>query len=133
MLQTGCQSDLTLPEWHGKQVGVTSEQPHDKCDWPDITATNIDGTTGGFLAKPQLEQLGACREIADKTYDVATANAAAVDALIGALNETNEIGERQTELAEFQLNELNRDRHEAEVEAWTYKGLLALVLIIVAL
>lgn len=48
-------------------------------------------------------------------------------------NTMSKIGERQHDMVEFQLSELERDRRDANLEAWTYKGLLAVVLIAIAL
>jgi len=122
-----------LPEWQGEQREEKGEQPHKPCAWPDIEPVTVSGVDGGFLNAEQLTQLKACRAIATATHKVAVANADSVDSLIGALNKTNEQGERQTRFAEFELNELERDRRDANLEAWTYKGVLALVLIAVAL
>ena len=133
MLTTGCVTERTLPEWQGEQREEVAERPPAKCVWPDIIAMNIDGEAGGFLDTAALNQLTVCRKIANATHDVATASADSVDELIRVLNKTNELGIKQTGLAEFQLNALERDRRDANLEAWSYKGLLAIVLVAVAL
>jgi len=84
---------------------------------------------GAFLDAGAVKQLSICRSIADSNYDIAKANAEAVIALIIAYNAVQEQGRRYIDLAEFQLNEIEADRRDANIEAWTYKGLLSLVLI----
>ena len=74
-----------------------------------------------------------CQSSEQGNHDVAAANAESIEALLNELNTINKIGERQHDMAEFQLDELERDRRDAEVEGWAYKGLLAVVLIAVAL
>ena len=77
--------------------------------------------------------LGSCRAIADSNHDIAAANADAINAMIVAYNETQKQGQRYIDLAEFQLNEIEADRRDANIESWTYKGILALVLVGVSL
>jgi len=74
-----------------------------------------------------------CQASEQGNHDIAAANAESVQALIDLVTTVDDIGRRQQDLAEFQLDELERDRRAAELESWTYKGLLAAVLIAVAL
>ena len=74
-----------------------------------------------------------CQGSEQGNHKVAAANAESIEALLNKLNTINEIGTRQHDMAEFQINELDRDRRDAELEGWAYKGLLVAVLIVVAL
>ena len=129
MLLTGCQTTREFPDWQGESVDETATTPMAKCKWPDIV--DVDG--GGFLDTPALSQLDQCREVATTNHNVAALNAKAINRLLAAYNKTNIQGGKYVELAEFQLNELERARRDAEVEGWAYKGLLAVVLIAVSL
>lgn len=129
----GCQTLRTLPDWQGEAQEVTATDPLPDCDWPQLTKVEQDGEEFFYTDTTGLGQLLSCREIANANHDVAAGNAEALRELKQALNEVLEEGDDQHELAEFQLNELERDRRDANLEAWAYKGLLALVLIATAL
>lgn len=133
MLLTGCLTTRELPDWQGQQITETAVRPSPACQWPDLVQVSVDGLPGAFLDSDALKELSVCRSTADSNHDIAAANAEAIDALIAAYNETQKQGDRYINLAEFQLNEIEADRRDANIEAWTYKGLLALVLIGVAL
>lgn len=138
MLQTGCTTTRTLPAWQGDKIfeevkDSVAVRPHEECNWPDIHTVTLGGNAGGFLNTEELNMLRDCRAIAEATHELTNTNADAVDALLGALNKMNAIGKAVTELAVFELNELDRDRQSAELEAWSYKGLLAAVLVAIAL
>lgn len=129
MLLTGCETVRTLPEWQGEQLEASRTAPLRECNWPDIK----DVAGGGFLDTPALSALEQCREVAEANHAIAAANAQVINKLINAANATNAQGEKYVDLAEFQLNELERDRRDAVLESWAYKGILAVVLIAVAL
>ena len=74
-----------------------------------------------------------CQAAEQGNYKVAAANAESIEALLTLINAVNEIGQRQHDMAEFQVDQLDRDRRAAELEGWAYKGLLAVVLIAVSL
>jgi len=133
ILLTGCQGTRTLPDWQGEKLEQTATDPFPACPWPDLVEIEVDGNDGAFLGKAELTSLAICREIADDNHDIAAANAELIRKLLTLHNKTQDQGQRYIDLAEFQLNELERDRREANLEAWTYKGLLALVLIGIAL
>ena len=129
----GCQTPRTLPEWQGEAQEVTAEDPLPDCDWPQLAKVEQDGEELFYTDTTGLGQLLGCRQIANTNKTVAAENAEAIRELKRAFNEVIEEGADQHELAEFQLNELERDRRDANLEAWAYKGLLALVLIATAL
>jgi len=135
ILLIGCQSTRTLPDWQGEKLEQTTTDPLPACTWPDFVEIEVNDKVldGGFLNKAGLSSLAMCRKAAEKNHDIAAANSELVRKLIALHNKTQEQGQRYIDLAEFQLNELERDRREANLEAWTYKGLLALVLIGIAL
>lgn len=56
-----------------------------------------------------------CQAAEQGNYQVAAANAESVEALASLVNTLNDIGRRQQDLAEFQLDELERDRRTAEM------------------
>lgn len=95
-----------------------------------MTVNDVDYSA---LDKAGFIQYLQCLEVSDATRVVAEKNAVSVEAMILAYEQSVKIGDLQQELAEFQLNELDADRREAKFEAWTMKGLLAVVLIAVAL
>ena len=66
-------------------------------------------------------------------HDVVAANAESIEALLNAISTVHDIGQRQQDMADFQLGELERGRRAATIEALTYKGLLAALLIVVSL
>ena len=133
IILSACQTPRTLPEWQGKEQPVKAEQPIPECDWPELVKE--DRTAGEYFVMDAVgfgQQL-VCQAAERGNHDIAAANAESIEALINQLNTVNEIGVRQHNMAEFQLDELERDRRDAEVEGWAYKGLLAAVLIAVAL
>ncbi len=129
----GCQTPRTLPDWQGEAQEVTATDPLPDCDWPQLTKIDQNGEELFYTDTTGLGQFIECRLRADTNRDVAAGNAEAIRELKMALNEMVEEGADQHELAEFYLNELERDRRDANFEAWAYKGLLALVLVATAL
>lgn len=125
----GCSSPRTLADWQGKQSSVEVVEAEPPCVWPDLEREG----DRFYMDADGFRQQKDCQAAEQGNHKIAGANAESVRELQSELNTVNEIGQRQRDMAEFQINELDRDRRDANLEAWTYKGVLALVLIAVAL
>ena len=131
----GCSTGQTLPDWNPPvltEEDKTAQQP-DECPWPDFTEFKYQGIFYNALDRAGFVQFLQCLEVFDSNITIAEGNAESVEALVEMYEGAVAVGDRQQSLAEFQLNELERDRRDANLEAWAYKGLLALVLVAVAL
>ena len=128
-----CQTNHSLPDWQGVDELAGAEAPIARCEWPDVERESRDGQEYFVMDAVGFGQQLQCQATEQANYEVAAANAESVQALIDLVNTVDDIGRRQQDLAEFQLDELERDRREATIEGWTYKGLLAAVLIAIAL
>lgn len=133
LISTGCAPDRTLPDWEPPVVEIEAEEPLPLCEYPDLIEIEREGIDYVALNAAGLVVLLQCIEVAEANYRVAAANAESVRAMISAYQKSAEIGDLQQDLAEFQLNELDADRRDAVVETWITRGLLAVVLVAVAL
>lgn len=133
-LVAACQTNRhTLPDWQGVEPLAAAQAPIPLCTWPELTRESRAGAEYFVMDADGFGQQLQCQASEQGNYDVAAANAESVSALADLVDTLDDIGLRQQDLAEFQLDELERDRREARLESWTYKGLLAAVLIAVAL
>lgn len=128
----GCETTPTLPEWQGVTIEEQGVRPVNVCQWPVIPVETVNGVRVGILNAEAGKALEICEVSLEETIRLAESNAEGVDALVERVNQINRIGQLQTELAERELQRLERDRQNAELEGWIYK-LTTLILAAAAL
>lgn len=130
---SGCGTTTTLPEYQGERVEKGAASAVSRCQFPDLQKIEVDEVQHVATDAKGLKQLMACQVTEEKNHDIARDNGQALLALQKSYNAVIATTRRDHALAEFELNELEQDRRASAIEAWTYKGLLSVVLIVVAL
>ena len=132
---TACTGAPVLPDYDLPALTAadkTAARPG-ACVWPDFVTLEIGGVSYNALDRNNWIQYLGCVDVAETNAVIANANADAIEALADMYQGATDISERQQDYAQFTIDELESDRREAAVEAWTAKGILAAVLIAVAL
>ena len=118
-ISAGCSSNpVTLPDWDLEPAEVTAQEP---------------------LALPQLtdpltaEALESLLIISEGNYEIAFANARALNAQAQAYNALIEAGKMQVQIAEIRQEMLDQERRDHMVDNLTYRVVIILGLIAVAL
>lgn len=129
-IAAGCATDRELPDWTPVTTDIQATRPAPKCRWPDLPDPDPAGNF--VITADDFRLIVACQASEQGNHAIADANADSVDALIATLDRLNDAGETYVTLARFRTDELEADRREARIQAWTAKALTAVVLIAVA-
>jgi len=80
-----------------------------------------------------LKQQRSCQVTEQTNHTVAMNNAGSVDDAVNAFNKLIDKAELHNNYAQNELTRVDKMRQEKNMEAWTLKGILAVVLIAMAL
>ena len=119
---TGCSQTPTVISFKQDKLDIKGEVPLDKCDWPELSEANLNGQHVIVMTDDEFRKQRACQVTEQKNYDIAKLNAESVD-------------EAQLH-NNYAQNELDREHDKLKnevIENWTLKGVLAGVLIVLAL
>ena len=108
-------------------------QPVPQCSWPELSEGQIDGQDVIYMPTSELHKQVACQETEQANYDIATDNAIAVDEAVAAFNPLIDKAEMHQQNAQNELDRVDDERKRKAMEVLTYQGLLAVVLIAIAL
>ncbi len=133
IIVTGCQSTPELIEFQQDPIDIKAERPLDRCVWPELIEAEMNGQTILYMSVEGLAEQRACQVIEQKNYVIANNSADSVDAAVTAFNSLIKKSEIHMNHAENELERVNSDRNSKAMEVLGYQGLLALVLIAVAL
>lgn len=130
---TGCSSFAELIPFEQDKIEAAGTEPVPKCEWPELSEGSIDGRSVVYMEVDDLALQAACQETEQANYDIAADNAEMVTETVAAFNTLVDKAEVHYQNAENELERVDDARKAANVEAWTMKGVLAAVLIAVAL
>ena len=128
---TGCVSTpAELPEWEIPEAMEVATYPLSLPGLPPATVN--DAGMAEFTAEG-ITQLTAFIEASRANYDVAEANAAALEAQSRAFNALIDAGKLQRQVGQIRGELLEIERRDRRIDNWFYRGVIALGLIAVAL
>ena len=130
----GCGTAPTLPSYELPALtedDKTAARPS-LCEWPDFKNVTVAGVEYNALDADGWRKFLICAELFDLNVDIADANADGLEALAAMYEGAVAIAAESQHYAAFLINEIDADRRAAVVEAWTVKGILAAVLIGIA-
>ena len=130
---TGCSQTPTVISFKQDKLDIKGEVPLDKCDWPELSEANLNGQHVIVMTDDEFRKQRACQVTEQKNYDIAKLNAESVDEAVLAFNQLIDKAQLHNNYAQ---NELDREHDKLKnevIENWTLKGVLAGVLIVLAL
>jgi len=130
---TGCSSSPTLIEFKEDPIEIKAEGPLDKCIWPKLQETELDDNTIIYMNAEGLKAQRSCQVTEQGNYEIAKDNAKSVDNAVNAFNALIKKSEIHHQHAQNELDRVEDERKSKAMEVLTYQGLLALVLIAIAL
>lgn len=130
---TGCQSLPELTRIEHDRVPVTAPNPLPDCDWPELRKVIVNSEALYVTDAAGLADFLECRTIARTNRDVALGLSEALLASKRMHNNLLTESDIIIDMAELQLQQLEDRRQEAVKENWLTRGLLAVVLVAVAL
>lgn len=130
---TGCQSLPTVHRVDREHVEVTAKDALPDCDWPELKEGALNGVVIYYTDKAGLTELHACRVTARANQAAANGNATALRASKQMHNNAVTESAVLLDMAEQQLQQTEEARREVVKENWLTRGVLGLVLVLVAL
>lgn len=130
----GCQSSPKVLEFNQDKIELKAEMPLDKCEWPELfESVAEDGSAIIYMTAEGLKQQRACQVTEQSNYDTALGNAGTVDDAVAAFNSLIDKSMLHNQYSQNELDRVDEERKRKRNEVMGYQGLLALVLIAVAL
>lgn len=129
----GCSSGPTVIPFEQEDIVVKTEQPLDKCVWPELQETILNTKIIYYMDAEGLKQQRSCQVTEQTNYGIAMNNAGSVDDVVNAFNKLIDKAELHNNYAQNELTRVDEMRQEKNIETWTLKGILAAVLIAIAL
>ncbi|MDJ0952547.1 MAG: hypothetical protein QNJ81_02590 [Acidimicrobiia bacterium] len=133
IIASGCSSFAELIPFEQDKIEASGTTPVPKCEWPELNEGVIDGRDVVYMEAYDLGLQMRCQETEQANHDIAADNAEAVDETVAAFNTLVDKAEVHHQNALNELERVDDARKAALVEGWTVKGVLAAVLIAVAL
>jgi len=133
IIGSGCSSYAELIPFEQKKIEASGTTPVPKCEWPELSEGQIDGRNVVYMSASDFPLQAACQETEQANYDIAADNAEAVTEAVAAFNSLVDKSKVHHQNAENELERVDDARKASNVEAWTYKGVVALLLIGIAL
>ena len=133
IIASGCSSSPELIPFEQDKIEAKGVVPVKRCTWPELNEAVIDGRTVVYMEAEQLRLQAICQETEQANHRIATENAEAVDQAVAGFNTLVDKAELHQQNAENELSRVDEERQRKANEVLFYQGLLALVLIAVAL
>jgi hypothetical protein len=131
MTISGCSSSAELIPFQQEPIEVSGTPPIEKCTWPELAEDEDRGIV--YMQSSDFHKQITCQETEQTNYEIAVNNAEMVDDSIAAFNALIEKSKVHQQNAENELERIDDARKQAIMESLAYKGLLAIVLIAIAL
>ena len=119
---TGCATSTSPAPYDFSPVVADVAEPLGGCEWPELR----EGEAGAQLTSDGLVSLLECRAIARANLLIAAENAESARALAAALAELEELARRDQAMAEWQREQLERERRGLWIENLILKALAVL-------
>lgn len=125
----GCASDpIQVPTWQNLEpASVSAQRPLERPDLPDpidSTSETVTFDTDGFKTLLDIIDIG------DGNYEIAQANADALNAQSSAYNALIDAGRLQEQFTQIREEQLQRERRDHFLDNWFHRGLIALGILI---
>jgi len=128
---TGCSSTPPeLPEWDIPRATEEAQAPLTLPERPKATVTDVGGAMFTAQGMQQLKRFVVASEA---NYDIAQANAEALEAQSKAFNALIDAGTVQREVAQIRQELLETERRDHFIDNWFHRGVIILGLLVVAL
>ena len=128
MLSACASSPVELPDWNLTRASETAQQPVRLPEFPAGTRST-DSVT---YTTEEFRSIVAYLTASGGNYDIALANAEALERQAAAYNYLIEAGRLQAQFAQIREEQLARERREHAQDNWFHRGLIALGLAAVA-
>ena len=128
---TVCSSTpVTLPSWDIPPAATEAQQP---LSLPERPVATLSASGKAEFSKEGMNQLRRYTTASEANFEIAKANAAALEAQSRAYNALIDAGKMQRQVAEIRQELLEAERRDHFIDNWFHRGLIALGLIAVAL
>ena len=129
----GCSSGPTVIQFEQNDIDTRAERPLNQCEWPELLEAVMGEQTIVYMTVEGLDKQAKCQVTEQTNYDIARNNADSVDNLVEAFNGLIDKAELHNNYAQNELTRVDDERKAKAMEVRWYQGLLAIVLIVVAL
>jgi hypothetical protein len=117
-----------VPTWQNLEpASVSAQRPLERPDLPDpidSTSETVTFDTDGFKTLLDIIDIG------DGNYEIAQANADALNAQSSAYNALIDAGRLQEQFTQIREEQLQRERRDHFLDNWFHRGLIALGILI---
>lgn len=130
---TGCQSSPTVIEFKQDRIDIVAKRAIPKCEWPNLNEAILNDQDIIYMTTEEFKKQRSCQVTEQANYDIAEGNSDSVDEVVKAFNSLIDKAKLHNEYAQNELTRVDDERKQRSIELLGYKGLLAIVLIAVAL
>jgi len=129
----GCSSYAELIPFEQEKIEASGVNPLPQCEWPELLQGTIDGRDVVYMEAYNLGLQMRCQETGAANAEIAKRNGEIASEAVAAFNVLVDKVEMHQQNAQNELERVDDERKRKASEVLAYQGLLALVLIAVAL